>query len=101
MKDPNESDLYDYFALHRQYEMAEDPAMAGELDRRLSAYKDRFHRNPEPVLKLLAEKKEDFMGEYEDTYRDLVFDLKMHAESMENIKQTHRYDPERDMWVPK
>lgn len=97
----NESDLYDYFALHRQYEVAADPALAGELDRRLSAYKDRFHNHPEEVLKLLADKEEDFMGEYGDAYKDLVFDLKMHAESMENIKRTHRYDAERDMWVPK
>jgi hypothetical protein len=97
----NESDLHDYFALHRQYESAEDAALMGELDQRLSAYKDQFHKNPEAVLQLLEDKQGAFTGEHEDTYNDLVFDLKAHAESIENIKQTHRYDAEQDMWVPK
>jgi hypothetical protein len=31
----------------------------------------------------------------------LVFDLEMHAKSMEDIKQTHTYDTQRDIWVPR
>jgi len=97
----NESDLHDYFALYRQYELTGDPALLGELDNRLSQYKDLFHKNVEEVLELLSKKQDDFMDEHEDAYNDLIFDLKMHAKSMEDIKRTHRYDDKQDMWVPK
>jgi hypothetical protein len=97
----NESDLHDYFALHRQYEVADDPLRARELDERLSQYKDRFHKEAETVLGLLSSKQSEFMDQYENTYKDLVFDLRMHADTIERIKQTHRYDVEREMWVPK
>ncbi|MBW1896909.1 MAG: hypothetical protein JRI47_07605, partial [Deltaproteobacteria bacterium] len=46
----NESDLHDYFALYRQYELTGDPALLGELDNRLSQYKDLFHKNVDGVL---------------------------------------------------
>ena len=97
----NESDLHDYFALHRHYERAEDPLLAQELDERLSQYKDRFHKNAGAVLDLLEAKQSEFSEAYENTYKDLVFDLQVHAETIQSIKQTHRYDAERDMWVPK
>jgi len=97
----NESDLHDYFALYRQYELTGDPALLGELDNRLSQYKDLFHKNVAGVLGLLSKKQNDFMDEHEDAYNDLIFDLKMHAKSIKDIKRTHRYDPERDMWVPR
>lgn len=97
----NESDLHDYFALHGQYERAEDPLLAQELDDRLSQYKDRFHKDAEAVLDLLEAKQREFADQYENTYKDLVFDLQVHAETIQSIKETHRYDAERDMWVPK
>ena len=97
----NESDLHDYFALYRQYELTGDLSLLGELDNRLSQYKDLFHKNVDGVLELLSKKQHDFMNEYEDAYKDLIFDLEMHAKSIEDIKRTHRYDAEQDMWVPK
>jgi hypothetical protein len=97
----NESDLHDYFALYRQYGLTEDPALLVELDNRLSQYKDLFHKNVDGVLELLSEKQHDFTNEHEDAYNDLIFDLEMHAKSIEDIKQTHRYDDEQEMWVPK
>jgi hypothetical protein len=101
MSTVNESDLHDYFALYRQYELTGDSALSGELDNRLSQYKDLFHKHVEGVLELLSEKQDDFTDEHEDAYNDLIFDLKMHAKSMEDIKRTHRYDDEQEMWVPK
>jgi hypothetical protein len=95
------NDLYNYFQVYEEYQQTEDPALQGELDKRLSEYKDRFHRHPEAVLKLLSERKKDFIERYETSYEDLVFDLEMHAKTMEAIRRTHTYDAERDMWVPK
>jgi hypothetical protein len=95
------SDLHNYFAIYQQFELGGDPVVVGELDQRLSEYKDLFHRNADEALKLLSESRDDFVGQYEDAYRDLVFDLKIHAKSMEAIKKTHTYDAERDVWVPK
>ncbi|MBW1740588.1 MAG: hypothetical protein JRJ42_05550 [Deltaproteobacteria bacterium] len=97
----NEHDLYNYFELYEAYQQTEDPGLLDESDKRLSRYKDRFHKHPEAVLKLLSEKKNDFIHRYEASYKDLVFDLEMHAKTMESIKRTHTYDAERDMWVPK
>ena len=97
----DENDLYNYFQRYQEYEQIEDKELRDELDKRLSAYKDQFHREPDAVLKLLEEGKDDFMERYATAYADLVFDLEMHAESMEAIRRTHDYDAERDMWVPK
>ena len=97
----DENDLYNYFQLYEEYQRTEDPALQGELDKRLSEYKDRFHRHPEAALKLLSERKNSFAERYETSYQDLVFDLEMHAKTMEAIRRTHNYDAERDMWVPK
>jgi len=97
----DENDLYNYFRLYKDYQGTEDPQVINELDKILSQHKDRFHANSEAVLKLLSEKKNDFVDEYEDAYKDLVFDLEMHAKTMEGIKETHTYDPEQQMWVPK
>lgn len=97
----DENDLYNYFQLYEEYQRTEAPAPQGELDKMLSEYKDRFHRNPEAALKLLAERKNDFTERYETSYQDLVFDLEMHAKTMKAIRRTHTFDAERDMWVPK
>ena len=97
----DENDLYNYFRLYKDYQTAEDPGVMNALDKILSKQKDRFHLHPEAVLRLLSEKKSKFFDEYEDAYKDLVFDLEMHAKSMEEIKQTHTYDPEQRVWVPK
>ncbi|MBE9570802.1 MAG: hypothetical protein IMF11_09250 [Proteobacteria bacterium] len=97
----DENDLYNYFQLYEDYQQTEDPALQGELDKRLSEYKDRFHSHPEAALKLLSERKNDFTERYETSYEDLVFDLEMHAKTMEAIRRTHNYDNERDMWVQK
>jgi hypothetical protein len=96
-----ETDLHEYFAIYQQYANSEDMAIVGELDNRLSRYKDLFHKNAAAVLQLLSEKQGDFIGQYEAAYKDLVFDLQMHAKSLEDIKRTHTYDRERDVWVPK
>ena len=101
MTDINEHDLYEYFELYEEYQDAEESRLMDELDRRLSQYKDGFHKDAEAVLKLLEEGKNDFIDRYEAPYQDLVFDLEMHAKSMEDIKQTHTYDTERDIWVPR
>ena len=97
----DENDLYNYFQLYEDYQQTVDPALKAESDKRLSEYKDRFHKDPETVLKLLSEREKDFVKTYEVSYEDLVFDLEMHAKTMEAIKRSHIYDAERDMWVPK
>jgi hypothetical protein len=97
----DENDLHNYFQLYEDYQQTEDPALQGELDKRLSKYKNRFHRHPEAVLKLLSERKNDFTERYESSYEDLVFDLEMHAKTMEALRRTHTYNAERDIWVPK
>ena len=97
----DESDLYNYFQLYEDYQQTEDLALKAEFDKRLSEYKNRFHKHPEAVLKLLSERKKDFVERYEVSYEDLVFDLEMHAKTMEAIRRSHTYDAERDMWVPK
>jgi hypothetical protein len=97
----DENDLRNYFQLYKDYRAAEEPAVITKLDKKLSQYKDRFHTDSETVLKLLSDKKSDFVDEYEDAYKDLVFDLEMHAKTMEEIRQTHTYDPDQQMWVPK
>ena len=99
--DVEEQDLYNYFELFEQYQRTEDPILVSELDEKLSQYKDRFHRNSAAVLKLLSEKKDSFIDRFEDSYNDLLFDVRLHAESMEEIKRTHTYDAERRTWVPK
>ncbi|MBW1859981.1 MAG: hypothetical protein JRI70_07890 [Deltaproteobacteria bacterium] len=96
-----EQDLHNYFELFEQYQQTEDPVLASELDKRLSQHKDRFHENPEAVLKLLSEKRDSFMDRFETSYNDLLFDIQLHAQSMEDIRRTHTYDDEREMWVPK
>jgi hypothetical protein len=96
-----EHDLYSYFELFEQYQQTDDPVMASELDKRLSRYKDRFHQNSQAVLNLLREKKDGFLDRFEASYNDLLFDIQLHAQSMEDIKRTHSYDAEREMWVPK
>ena len=97
----DENDLYNYFQLYEEYQQTEDQPLQGALDKRLSEYKDRFHRHSEAVLKLLSERKNGFAERYETSYQDLVFDLEMHAKTMEAIRRTHNYDAERDVWVPK
>ncbi len=97
----DKNDLYNYFRLYKDYQTADDPGVINELDRILSQYKDRFHADASTVLRLLSEKESNFAEEYSDAYKDLVFDLEMHAKSMEEIRQTHRYDAEKQMWVPK
>ena len=97
----DENDLYHYFQLYEEYQQTEDKTKQGELDKRLSKHKDNFHRHPDAVLKLLSDKKNDFTERYETSYNDLVFDLEMHAKTMEAIRRTHNYDAERDAWVPK
>ena len=101
MSDIDHHDLHKYFELYEEYQRAEESRLMDELDRRLSQYKDRFHKDSEAVLKLLEEGKNDFIDKYEVPYQDLVFDLEMHAKSMEDIRQTHTYDTEQDMWVPR
>ena len=96
-----EQDLYNYFELFEQYQQTEDPVLISDLDERLSQYKDKFHRNSTAVLKLLSEKKDSFIDRFEASYNDLLFDVQLHAETMEDIKRTHAYDAEREMWVPK
>jgi hypothetical protein len=96
-----EHELRNYFELFEQYQQTEDPVLVNELDRRLSQYKDRFHQNSEAVLKLLSEKKDSFVDRFEISYNDLLFDIQLHAQSMADIKRTHTYDAEREMWVPK
>jgi hypothetical protein len=96
-----EQDLHNYFELFEQYQRTEDPVLVSEFDKRLSQYKDRFHQNPEAVLKLLSEKKDSFMDRFETSYNDLLFDIQLHAQSMEDIRRTHTYDAKREMWVPK
>ena len=93
-------DLQDYFSLYEEYQQTEDPKLTNELDRKLSQYKDRFHKDAGAVLKLLLDRQNDFVDRYEIPYKDLVFDLEMHAKSVEEIKKTHTYDAEHDMWVP-
>jgi len=97
----NAQDLEKYFELYDAYEGTEDPKLIEEMDNKLSEYKDRFHKNAAEVLSLLKEGKNDLMDKYRAPYQDLLFDLEMHAESMEEIQRTHTFDPERDMWVPK
>ena len=97
----DQNDLYNYFQLYEDYQQTVDPSLKAELDKTLSEYKDRFHKHPQAVLKLLSEREKDFVKTYEVSYEDLVFDLEMHAKTMEAIKRTHIYDAERDMWVPK
>jgi hypothetical protein len=97
----DENDLYNYFQLYEEYQQTDDKTIQGELDKRLSKQKDQFHRHPDAVLKLLSERKNDFTEKYETSYKDLVFDLEMHAKTMEAIRRTHNYDAERDLWVPK
>lgn len=97
----DEQDLHNYFELFEQYQQTEDPGLVREFDKRLSEYKDRFHQNPGAVLKLLSENKDDFMDRFENAYNDLVFDIELHARSMDDIRQSHTYDAERKMWVPK
>ena len=97
----DENDLYSYFQLYEDYQKTVDTALKAELDKRLSEYKDRFHKHPQAVLRLLSEREEDFVKTYEVSYEDLVFDLEMHAKTMEAIKQSHTYDAQRDIWVPK
>jgi hypothetical protein len=96
-----EHDLHNYFELFEQYQQTEDPVLVNELDKRLSQYKDRFHQNSESVLQLLSEKKDSFIERFETSYNDLLFDIHLHAQSMADIKRTHTYDAEREMWVPK
>ena len=96
-----EQDLYNYFELFERYQQTEDPILVSELDERLSQYKDRFHRNSAAVLKLLSEKKDSFIDRFAASYNDLLFDIRLHAESMEEIKRTHTYDAQRQTWVPK
>ena len=97
----DENDLFNYFQLYEDYQQTADLSLRAEFDKRLSEHKDRFHRDPEAVLKLLSERKKDFVKTYQVSYEDLVFDLEMHAKTMEAIKRSHTYDAERDMWVPK
>ena len=97
----DEKDLYHYFQLYEEYQQTENKTIQVELDKKLSKYKDNFHRHPDTVLKLLAERKNDFTERYETSYQDLVFDLEMHAKTMEAIRRTHNYDAKRDVWVPK
>jgi hypothetical protein len=96
-----EQDLHNYFELFDQYQRTEDAVLVSELDKKLSQYKDRFHRNSEAVLQLLTEKKDSFIDRFEASYNDLLFDIQLHAQSMADIKRTHTYDAERGMWVPK
>jgi hypothetical protein len=96
-----EHDLHNYFELFEQYQQTEDPVLVNELDRRLSQYKDRFHQNSETVLRILSEKKDSFVDRFETSYNDLLFDIQLHAQSMADIKRTHTYDAEREMWVSK
>jgi hypothetical protein len=97
----DEQDLHDYFELYEQYQQTDDLALMREFDSTLTRYKDRFHENPEAVLKLLLEKKNSFMDRFKVSYNDLVMDIQLHAQSMEGIRRTHTYDTERRMWVPK
>jgi hypothetical protein len=94
-------DLHDYFELFEQYQQTKDPVLASELDKRLSRYKDRFHEDSEAVLDLLRANKDSFLDRFEASYNDLLFDIQLHAQSMEDIKRTHTYDAERKVWVPK
>jgi hypothetical protein len=96
-----EHDLYNYFELFEQYQQTEDPVLVNEIDKRLSQYKDRFHQNSEAVLKLLSEKKDSFTERFQASYNDLLFDIRLHAQSIADIKRTHTYDAESEMWVPK
>jgi hypothetical protein len=94
-------DLQNYFELFEQYQQTQDPVLASELDRRLSRYKDRFHQHSEAVLELLGANKDSFLDRFEAAYNDLLFDIQLHAQSMEDIKRTHTYNRERGIWVPK
>ncbi|MDY6951395.1 MAG: hypothetical protein SWE60_07785 [Thermodesulfobacteriota bacterium] len=94
-------DLEEYFELYDVYQETEDPRLIEEMDNRLSEYKNRFHKNSEEVLSLMKEGKETLMDKYRAPFQDLLFDLEMHAKSMEEIRKTHTFDTERDMWVPK
>jgi len=94
-------DLEKYFELYDAYQQTEDPRLIEEVDKKLSQYKDRFHKNAEEVLSLLEEGRNNFMDTYRAPFQDLLFDLEMHAKSMEEIRKTHTFDTERDMWVPK
>ena len=96
----DEYDLYNYFEVYEEYQKTEEPRIMVELDKRLSQLKDLFHKNSKTVINLLSEKKDDLIERYENSYKDLVFDLEMHANSMEEIKRTHTYDSERGMWIP-
>lgn len=96
-----EHDLHNYFELFEQYQQTEDPVLVRELDKKLSQYKDRFHQNSEAVLRLLSEKKNSFVDRFETSYNDLLFDIQLHTQSMADIRRTHTYDAEREMWVPK
>jgi len=101
MPEMDPCDLEKYFELYEAYQQAEEPTLIAEMDKKLSQYKDCFHKNAEQVLSLLKEGKDILMDKYRAPYQDLVFDLEMHAESMEEIRRTHTFDTERDMWVPK
>ena len=97
----DENDLFNYFKLYEEYQQTEDKTIQGELDKKLTKHKDTFHKHPDTVLKILSERKNDFTEKYKTPYQDLVFDLEMHAKTMEAIRRTHKYDSERDIWVPK
>jgi hypothetical protein len=101
MNDIDKSDLYHYFQVYEEYKVTENASVTLQLDKTLSQYKDRFHKASGTALKLLKEKREEFLNRYEEAYRDLVFDLEVHAETVEDIKRTHTYDAEKDVWVPK
>jgi dsDNA-specific endonuclease/ATPase MutS2 len=97
----DENDLYQYFEIYGQYQEAEDPRLVDALDKKLSQYKDRFHKHSQEVLALLKEGENDFIDRHRAAFQDLVFDLEIHAKSLEEIRQTHTYDTQRRMWVPK
>jgi hypothetical protein len=94
-------DVYRYFEVYEAYQKAEDPEVLDQLDRKLSEYKDRFHKDSEEILKILIKEEKDFLHRHEVPYRDLIFDLEMHAKSLEEIKKTHTFDTEQNMWVPR
>jgi hypothetical protein len=101
MSELDAHDLEEYFRLYEAYEKTEEPSLIEETDKRLSQYKDRFHKHASEVLLLLEEGKRHFADKYKSPYRDLLFDLEMHAKTMEEIQKTHTFDSQQDMWVPK
>jgi len=101
MPEMDAHDLEKYFELYEVYQDTEDPRLIEEMDKKLSQYKDRFHKNAAEVLSLLEQGKNDFMDKHRAPFQDLLFDLDMHAKSVEAIRKTHTFDTEREMWVPK